>query len=67
MKLHKYSIRGDIISAKILVVEDDGISASVLRMKLENWGYESPVAYSKDFIPIMNTKEQELDFQLHRK
>jgi CheY-like chemotaxis protein len=57
----KYSIRGDIISAKILVVEDDGISASVLRMKLENWGYESPVAFtSQDAIRQFQKTEPDL-------
>ena len=61
MKLHKYSIRGDIISAKILVVEDDGISASVLKMKLENWGYESPVAFtSQDAIRQFQLTEPDL-------
>ena len=56
-----YSIRGDIISAKILVVEDDGISASVLRMKLENWGYESPVAFtSQDAIRQFQKTEPDL-------
>ena len=50
-----------IISAKILVVEDDGISASVLRMKLENWGYESPVAFtSQDAIRQFQKTEPDL-------
>ena len=51
----------NIISAKILVVEDDGISASVLRMKLENWGYESPVAFtSQDAIRQFQKTEPDL-------
>ena len=50
-----------IISAKILVVEDDGISASVLKMKLENWGYESPVAFtSQDAIRQFQKTEPDL-------
>lgn len=50
-----------IISAKILVVEDDGISASVLKMKLENWGYESPVAFtSQDAIRQFQITEPDL-------
>jgi two-component system, response regulator PdtaR len=51
----------NIIPAKILVVEDDGISASVLRMKLENWGYESPVAFtSQDAIRQFQKTEPDL-------
>ena len=51
----------NIISAKILVVEDDGISASVLRMKLENWGYESPIAFtSQDAIRQFQRNEPDL-------
>lgn len=30
------------MSAKILIVEDDGIFASVLKQKLQNWGYDAP-------------------------
>ncbi len=30
------------MTAKVLVVEDDSISASVLKLKLENWGYKVP-------------------------
>ncbi|MGB9201036.1 response regulator [Methanobacterium sp.] len=45
----------------MLVVEDDGISASVLRMKLENWGYESPVAFtSQDAIRQFQLTEPDL-------
>lgn len=32
------------MTAKILIVEDDGISSSALRVKLETWGYETPIA-----------------------
>ena len=35
--------RGDIMAAaKILVVEDEGLTAMEMQRKLRNWGYEVP-------------------------
>ena len=48
-------------SAKILIVEDDGIFASVLRQKLQNWGYDAPKIALTGKEAIQQMKEMDPD------
>lgn len=50
------------MKAKIFVVEDDGITASALKIKLENWGYEVPkiVSTSKEAIKHLEDTSPDL-------
>lgn len=54
-------LRGDYINGKILIVEDDGILATALQVKLENWGYTSPVAFtSQDAVKLFHKTKPDL-------